>query len=527
MARDGQSTALQATVIVLTMLTVGLGVGTWLGYAEAQKASARATAAEDAVKKADMKVKEYGFAANAGLYMLRGVPDRATVDGAKAASDSAKSGDANADSLKTAAAAALTEYDQNIKMYTEVAPEGGRDYTKLLAFAMTQINQRNVVVADSRVRDAASAANLEQSQKSEQARAKMAEDRATKAEADQKGERDKFEADRAKYKEDLKKVEAEKVAAVEQKEKDLKQVRDELVGVKTLNTQLAAKNAELTAKAKRLAEIERGGSPPQYEIADGELTAVSQREQLAWLNLGSADGLRPQMTFSVFAHDENRNTVDRMKGSIEVTKIHGPHLSEARILQPENPAEKSRLFTEPLLPGDKLFNPGWSPGQVLHFAIAGFIDTNGDGRSDRDRVRNILENAGAVVDAEVMDDGKVVGAPSVVTRYFIRGKDPRETRMPGQSEEEAKKVYTAYSEMVTRCETYNVEQIDVTKFLAMMGWKEEQRTTELGARRDASKFRPRKPSDAAAAPVGKPASKPAASDDAPAEGGDEDPFGAK
>ncbi len=526
MARDGQSTALQATVIVLTMLVVGLGVGTWLGYSEATKATARANAAEESARTADQRIADFNYAVAAYKHMVIGSPERSGVDAAKGVAERGK-GDPTSDAAETDATAALAQFDQNMKLYTDVAPEGGRDYTKLIAFAMKTISERNKDVADARTRDVANAENLKQTQASELNRAKMAEDRAGKAESDLKGERDKMEADRARYKEDTKKLEAEKVAAVDQKDKELKQARDENAGLKKLNQQLQEKNVDLLAKVKKLDQYERPDySQAQYEIADGELTAVSQREQLVWLNLGSADGLRPQMTFSVFAHDENRNTVDRMKGTIEVTKIHGPHLAEARINQPESAAEKKRLFTEPLLPGDKLFNPGWSPGQVLHFAIAGFIDTNGDGRSDRDRVRSILESAGAVIDAEVMDDGKRVGSPSVVTRYFIRGKDPRDTRIPGQSEDEAKAASQAYGDMVRLCENYNVEQIDVSKFLAMMGWKEEQRTTALGARRDASKFRPRKPSDAAAPPpAAKPAGKPA-TEDAPAEeGGDTDPFG--
>lgn len=44
MVNNEQSTSLQATVIVLTMLCVGLGAGTWQGYSEARQANARTEA---------------------------------------------------------------------------------------------------------------------------------------------------------------------------------------------------------------------------------------------------------------------------------------------------------------------------------------------------------------------------------------------------------------------------------------------------------------------------------------------------
>lgn len=523
MARDGQSTALQATVIVLTLLTVGLGVTSWLGYSEAQKATARATSAEAAQKAAQDTARNKTYVAKALEHMVRGVPDRESVNGLKGLAAATDPDVINANTL-------LTDFDNRMKQFVDAAPEGGRDYSKVLDFTMRTINERNVTVADARTRDKENEGKLKSAEDREKGRADAAETRATKAEADQKAEYTKFEADRAKYKEDLKKVEADKVTAIQEREKEVKQLKEEVAGLRKLNTTLTSTNDALASRLKRLDEIEREGSPARYEVADGEITAVSQRTQLVWINLGSADGLRPQMTFSVFAHDENRNTIDRKKGSIEVVKILEPHLAECRIMQPNDPAEKSKLFTEPLLPGDKLFNPGWSPGQVLRFAIAGFIDIDGDGKSDREIIRSVIENSGSVIDAEVTDDGKLIGAPSVVTRYLIRGEDPRVKRVPGQSDENAKKTADAYSTLVKKCaDEFNVEQIDASKFLAMMGWKVEQRTTMLGARRDASKFRVRKPGDAAAgagaAASEKPAAKPAATEEPAADS--EDPFDTK
>ena len=78
---------------------------------------------------------------------------------------------------------------------------------------------------------------------------------------------------------------------------------------------------------------------------------------------------------------------------IEVTHLLSPHLAEARIVEDD--------LSNPLMPGDQIFSPSWEPGRAEHFALAGFIDIDGDGNSDRQRVHDLIALNGGVIDEEV------------------------------------------------------------------------------------------------------------------------------
>ena len=107
------------------------------------------------------------------------------------------------------------------------------------------------------------------------------------------------------------------------------------------------------------------------------MTWVDQRRGVVWINLGRADGLQPLTTFSVYPEKPTSVTKESAKASIEVTAIRGEHEAEARIM----PGDTSKL-ADPIMPRDKIYSPVWSRGTKKHFALAGFMDIDGDGRSD-------------------------------------------------------------------------------------------------------------------------------------------------
>ena len=57
---------------------------------------------------------------------------------------------------------------------------------------------------------------------------------------------------------------------------------------------------------------------------------------------------------------------------------------EARILDDK--------VSDPIIPGDKIFTPLWSPGEQRHFALAGLMDIDGDGHSDLEPLMNIIQS---------------------------------------------------------------------------------------------------------------------------------------
>jgi hypothetical protein len=221
-----------------------------------------------------------------------------------------------------------------------------------------------------------------------------------------------------------------------------------------------------------------------FEQPDGKIARVSQQERTVWINLGFADGLRRQQTFAIYNQNEADFQNAKPKGTIEVTIVKEAKLSEARIV--------SDQIADPILPGDLVFSPSWQPGQRLHFALAGFLDANGDGKSDTNLVKNLITLNGGIIDAEVNEQGERTGTVSIETRYLVVGDRPQETS--------SAVTLAAYTSIVKECENFGIEKISVDKLLSMMGYSPEVNTTQLGGRASGddtgTKFRPRRPGDA-------------------------------
>ena len=191
------------------------------------------------------------------------------------------------------------------------------------------------------------------------------------------------------------------------------------------------------------------------------MTWVNQRSGTVWINLGAGDGLRRQTLFSVYGQEQTGVDQAERKASIEVTRVLDDHLAEARIV--------SDLPGDPILPGDQVFSPAWKPGERVHFALAGTLDIDGDRRSDRELVLNLINSNGGVVDAEVTDKGEATGQVTASTRYLVLGTAPTD-----------RKALDAWSKIIKDAEQLGVELLQMDRFLSWMGYQREVRTVPLG-----------------------------------------------
>ena len=218
---------------------------------------------------------------------------------------------------------------------------------------------------------------------------------------------------------------------------------------------------------------EASKSAESFEVPDGRISWVNQNGTV-WINLGAADSLRRQITFSVFDADQQDPAKTDQKGSIEVTRILGDHMAEARITNddPRNP----------ILTGDQIYSQVWHRGKKLRFALTGIIDLDGDGRSDMKLARDLIELNGGVVDAYLADDGKVEGEITVNTRYLVLGDFPEEANQAALQE--------GWQEMSDDAKTNGVEVITLDKFLNQIGYAPDDRMVQLGAGARAVDFPP-------------------------------------
>ena len=172
--------------------------------------------------------------------------------------------------------------------------------------------------------------------------------------------------------------------------------------------------AQIAERDKNLKSVSEQNAKLEHAVDDlKSSSARTSRKVLKWPTavflgsirtarfgsiLGTADSLRRQVTFSVFDADLHDAAKSKKKGSIEVTRLLSDHMAEARITKddPKNP----------ILTGDNIYSQIWHRGKKLHFALTGLIDIDGDGQSDLQLARDLIELNGGIVDAYLDEAGK-------------------------------------------------------------------------------------------------------------------------
>ncbi|MDZ4781685.1 MAG: hypothetical protein SGJ19_15645 [Planctomycetia bacterium] len=236
----------------------------------------------------------------------------------------------------------------------------------------------------------------------------------------------------------------------------------------TAKSEAEKKVAEIQGELERLGGVVQqqtvtidGMKNESFDIPHGQITFVNQRNRTVWLNLGSEDNLRRQVVFAVYPSDENSvgNDLQR-KATIEVTNVLGPHLAEARIRDDE--------IQDPIISGDKIHTVLWAPGEELHVALAGRMDLNGDGGSDIETLRGLIEGAGAIIDAEVDENGVLKGAITAKTTYLILGSEPRQVGADSTQ-------IDAYTKLRREAIQFGLKTISMEQFLKRSGWSDIRR----------------------------------------------------
>jgi hypothetical protein len=163
-----------------------------------------------------------------------------------------------------------------------------------------------------------------------------------------------------------------------------------------------------------------------HDVPKGKIIRVDFTGKMPYINLGSADGVKEQLTFSVYGRTASGKVEKDPKASLEVVKVIDGHLSQTRVTYMRD------LSGEPLVAGDVVYNPVWNPNQVTHVAIAGIVDFTGeDSGTVIDQMRSLMEfmnnlkRQNIIVDAYLnLRELKPVGEITLKTDYFILAEGP-------------------------------------------------------------------------------------------------------
>lgn len=229
---------------------------------------------------------------------------------------------------------------------------------------------------------------------------------------------------------------------------------------------------------ERINERLKNFEESSFEQPDGQVVYVSNRLGSVWIDLGSADHLPKQQTFSVYSSSEMNVAKKHKKADIEVTGILRPHLAEARI------TNYNAAGSEPILEHDVIYTPVWSPGRKMEFALAGFMDIDGDGESDRETVEDVIRNGGGVIVAELLDSGEIEthgDGININTKYLIMGDRPEVSDVQVQAGTPVTKLLQGMSTMIDQARDAGVEIISVADFLEQMGYQPHRRLVKPGA----------------------------------------------
>jgi hypothetical protein len=151
-------------------------------------------------------------------------------------------------------------------------------------------------------------------------------------------------------------------------------------------------------------------------------------------------------------------------------------MSEARIVDDK--------YGDPILADDVIYTPVWKPGQQRHFALAGLIDVDGDGKSDLDLVRRLITMNGGVVDS-YREGNQRIGSLSERTDYLVIGTIPTEVTPAPER--------TDFVNAVTAADRLLVKKIDLKDLLAQIGYKPESNVQRFGAGYRPQDFLPQPP----------------------------------
>lgn len=429
-AKENQG--LQAIIIVLAILVLGLGVGLLLVNNARKTAAARATDSENRATQANNE-KSQLQAETSAYKSWMGFPEGES----KTALDDA--------------------FKKDMDRFGANVPEESRKYRAILENIFEEnrklvLNEANAKAEVKSLKDSLLAV---EAQKEEQVKKFSAEMKKVAADA---------AAEKAKFNDQYAAINTDKAEVA-------KQLQEKQVELDDLKSKLSSQRGEYdakTVKLERSIEKLRQGLPEVDQFAqpaDGSITWVNQKYRTVWINLGSDDGLRPQVTFSVASAGLGDAESAEKKGSIEVVRIIGPHQAEASITL-DDP-------TNPLIPGDRIFSQVWDRGRKVGFGIAGFIDINGDRKSDLDQLKDIIIASNGRVDASPDATGKKEGELKIDTRYLVLGEFPDDPRRV--------EYRNSWTELSEQAEELGIQTIPLTEFLKLMGWKSESRTVNLGA----------------------------------------------
>ena len=492
---EPSNTGLIVTLVFFILATIGLGVGTYMGYgAKADAVAEKAKAVSDKTA-ADKKTDE-AEARRIAVKIAAGVADaneRAKFTTLKSSFAGPIAGDV---------AGIYTQFQSQLNMNNAALPAWNpatSDQPPKTLLVLAEDLQKNAGASTAKEKAVQDEMSKDRetfnADKAElQARLKTSQDNFTKANkdlveaqktrasgSDQKdADIDKLSKERDQLKIDIQNLRNDK-------DHEIVTLKAEAETRKKVRQQLAEKYGPILEKLEQvrqarpelrdLSELQdllnkalEGTQSLVNDTPKGRI--VETKPGQVFINLGSADNVHTGLTFSVLPSGSTGRAAAAAprKGAVEVISVIGPHMSAAKVVEAGNPAR------DPLLKGDLLFNPAWDPSQQTHVALAGIFDLNGSGVDGAPDLIRALEKQGIVVDAWLDLHDRTIKGPGITERtsYLIKGDKPVLGNLPVEGNPLSAAIIDSLgkiTEMENKARDLGVQPVPFRRFLSMIGYK--------------------------------------------------------
>ena len=481
------------TLVFFILATIGLGVATYFGYSEQEAKDKAKAEAEKKLKTMEGDRDWWRFQAMLWDSYMGHLPggEAATELGLKKADfDKGSLGNTQKNFKEVADTKAAVEktlagwpaaQNRPLKTYEEALADARKSYEKLETVSRgyqqaQQAAEKRAQELDAEKTDALKKYDTELGKQAKKATDDLAADR--KSIADLRNEKTALSNEIAKLQnavvtatQSQTRAETKQKKAEEELRTKDKQLKDTVESLQQTNARLAAlyeksgvDAASLEAKvldAKAVAALRTWQE--NWKIVD-----LDRRGTMPYINLGSADHVTPQLTFSVHGVGPNGKPLPTVKGTIEVVKVLGEHLSQARVTSTADPGR------DPILKGDLLFNPSWHPTQKKHVALVGLIDLTGDGRDSLPEMMRGLARQNVEVDAWMNSNDASIQGKGITnqTDFLVVGSGSESlTGARSRDQKFGPAVDKAIKEMKEKAAANGVAIVSLKKYLELIGYR--------------------------------------------------------
>jgi len=457
------------TLVFFILATIGLGVATYFGFAEQDKLTKEAKEAKNGEKTFKDDRDWYKFQSQILYSFIGKTEGMEGADTLGTQKDQFDKGTMKGGKDKEFVKKVLKELEEP----KDPAKPGslglgwnGNQPKDTLVGTITKVNTERANLANqiAKLKTDLDKKTAELAAKDEELKAAGDEYKKQLADAKEKFKNDfvKSDKDLDKLREDFKTLSAKHTKDLESAEQEKKTLLAQIKKAKDDNKFLNQKNKDLE---DRIVAIEsKSEKAPANMRTDWKIIRMDTRGLNPYINLGSADHVNPQLTFTVHGLGADGRPNPQPKGTLEVVNVIGPHLSQTRVTSVK---DRNR---DPITEGDVIYNASWNPNLKKHVAIAGIVDLTGDGRDDLPEFMRSLERQNIVVDAYLdPKEGTMKGKITFRTDFLIVGDIPEASG--GKLSEQAEKIVTGQKMMQEEAKKYGVQQKGLVAYLELIGYR--------------------------------------------------------